>query len=583
VGKYFDYEPPKSAWDISSGIDKIGDALTDVLNRRQKQKQIDAELAQNATQQAINQRKANEDTQRFNRQNRIEEAGASANAIKAMREGDPQSAEVYVHGAGGTFEPGPIADVGPAPQAPVVPVSPAPVPPEIAARRRGQTSTSEEPSPYVSKGRPMLPPESVSDPLHPEPPVFTDDGPAPPSMVRTMGMAPDVQSQRISDTQDMAKEEQNRLDQAKYGKEKSAFDTADAAYPEQRLAYNQAEKRAIDERPYTIKYGPNDPGVKVDVASQRYRGRQQAADDFLASLDGLNLDEQGKQAAQSAHARILAGDDPKQAIRGFQAERVGLGNRQNSNEQKALDRASREKNAQTVAASPKDRNFESMIAERRASGTRQDLNSFRQDMSDWERNVAATAKDSGAYKRLKFALDNLESGNPVRQHEGAAGLVGFFRGANAVTSDAYKNIIGNVSGAGGRIEQAIESIQTGQYGEQNAAILRQAAHAAVDEQQQLMAQHHEAAKRLFGPGSGYENYAGNVNQRVSGVLHDLGYDGAPIYEAAGPSAQLGSTHRPYQPPAKAAARPAGAPPEVKAKDKAQKLKDVADALKQAGF
>lgn len=603
---YFDYTPQKSALDFNEGLSSLGDALTDVLNRRQKQRQADAELAFKqqdeerknkqtdasiAYYKSIADRGERRDALTFGAQQAERESNAKIAASKALAEGNPELANVIMSGAK-TFDPmtgeptgqgqvvaGPARDVGPAPVAPVAPQAPQPVPPEIAARRRGRTNTSEDEGAgfYRSQGRPM-PPQTGVDPLHPEPPVFTDDG-KPPNPAMFRDFSPSAQAARYQDTGDALAEQQARLDAQKYSVAKQDFDHLAADYPAAKAEYEADRRTAENERPYTLRFGANDPGVQVTPQAQRYAHRQQAADDFAQTVAAMpNLSDRDRDAAALAHQAILAGEDPKQVFKQFNLERSTGQNQtfkhgeNQFHEQEADKRTALMANAKGSFADPKVM----QAHEAQARGTANDINSLNRSIDGFATKFGEVTKEHRAWTRLDSALANLDSNNAVQQHEGASALVGFFRGGNMVTSDAYKNILGNISGMGGRLDQAIESISSGRYSDENAAILRQAAHEAVNQYKTQLRALQDGAVNAFGPGSGYENYAGNVNARIGGLFKTLGMPVPPIYPDDPSAVRLGERVRPYMTPPKK--RPPGAPPETRAKDKANHAKSLDDAM-----
>jgi hypothetical protein len=583
---YFDpsaYGPQKSALDFSTGLSSLGDALTDVLNRRQKQREIDAKMALDKTQQDINGRKALEDTMRFRREEAADQSRATLEAQKYMGQGNPQAAAAVMHGVvsydpatgaetgRGELVPGPARDVGPAPQAPVAPEAPAPVPPEVLARRRGRTSTSEDEDTgfYQSKGRPMPAAQGV-DPL--APPEFTDDGEPPsPSLFREY--SPEAQASREEDTRDALAEQQARMDAEKYGAEKATYDKAAADFPGQKSDYDRERTIAENERPYTLRFGKNDPGVTVDVAAQRYRARDQAAEDFAASLDGLTLDEQGKQAARAAYSAIKAGSDPRAAIKQFNAERIGLHGEEFKHgegllrDQAALERAQ--------IAGPRGGDYHiGQLHEQQEAGTVRDMKEFQQDFRDWEQKAAGIPLQSKSYARLSMALKNINSGNGPLQRDAQSALVSYFSGGGVVREFEQKFLLSNLAGLGAQGETALEHLKSGKLGPTDLRVMQEATRRALQEQQDRAEELAQSAHVRFGPGSGYENFGGNVDAAVGGTLRALGYDAEPMYPGQ-EAVRLGDIVRPYRAQGK---RPAGAPPQVQARDKAKHTSSLDDAM-----
>jgi hypothetical protein len=380
----------------------------------------------------------------------------------------------------------------------------------------------------------------------------------------------------------MAAEEQKRLDDAQFGKDKSAYDAQAAAYPAQQAAYTADQRQAERERPYTLRFGKNDPGVQITEQQQRYSGRNAAVEDFDRTVAAMpNLSDTDKANALLARNEIAAGGDPKQVMKSFNLGHITgqkFGNTKELagiNNQASLERT---KIMAAAKAGQEDPQW-AKVEELRAAGNRQDRATFDREFSDWESKAAGLPLDAKAYKRLAFVATNLDSGNPTQQKEAAEGLVGFFRGG-VTTGAAQKFVLGQIGGMGARAQTALERVTTGKYGAEDLAILQQAAKNAVAEQQNLAQRHYESARRIFGPGSGNDELAGNINARVQGTLRDFGYESPPLYPEAEPM-QLGTNHRPYQdkPPAPPTRAP-GAPPEVQAGDKAKAKAALHDELMQ---
>ena len=627
---YFDirgYAPQKSTADITEGLNNLGDALTDVLNRRQKaqqfQQQLDFENQDAARKFAQNQ--GNQDYQNriidqrdkrdqltFNQGQEAHKRDATIAAAKAMADNNPELAKAIMHGTvtydpatgaetgRGEIVPGPMKDVGPEPQAPVPPQAPQGVPPEIAARRRGLTSTSADPNDiYQRQGTPM-PPQTGVDPTESfgRPKNFipsgltltSDEGPVEeaqggppnnpaPGSVSSRGFAPDIQASREQATSDMAAEEQARMDQAQYGQQKTAFDAASAAYPAERARYDASRGAAERERPYTARFGANDPGVSFTPETQRYAHRQAAADDFVDSLHGVALDERGQQAAQAAHAAIMAGEDPQKVYKAFEAARtMGQTFDFKHGENQFHEQESDKRTAMMARAKGPQASLDVVRAdEARAGGNRQDQAELRRDFSDWESKVAALPLDAKSFKRLEFAARNINSDNPLQQKEAAEGLVGFFRGG-VTTASAQNFLLGHVSGLGGQAETAVEHVKSGKYGPQDLAVIAQAAKNAVTEQRDTAMRHAASAAVRFGPGSGFESLAPQVNAKVQGTLREFGVEVPPIYPDAGPAIPLGSTARPYQGQPKPA--PRRGPPEIDARNRGKSKAALDEAMGQ---
>lgn len=572
MGRYFDYSPPASALDLTTGLSSAGDALTDILNRRQKQREIEARLAMDKTQQAINVRKANEDTQRFQHQQHLDRLQA-VNAVQGrLNEGDQGGAQAIAHAFDMQMDPGQPADVGPAPQAPVAPQPAMGVPPEIAARRRGRTSTSEDQAQgfYQSKGEPAG--SYVGrDPLNPE-----DAGK--PSAVATREYNPETQAARYQDTSDMVREEAAKADQQRFDQEKGAYDQAEAAFPGQQRDYQAASKRANEERPFTLHMDQGDQGIQLHGRSKDAQ-REEAAQKFLAAFDGVNLSPEEKEAVRTGYGSIVAGEDPAKAMAAFRKQRAGLQGQAFKHGENQFHEGEADKRTAMMASgrSAKDDYYRAAADERRAAGNHADRTEVRQEVQDWERNTAGLSKDAQVWKRLRMSLANIKSDNPVAQQDALLGLASVFRGGNAATKDVTDAIRGHMSGLGGRVEGAAEALQTGRLGDEQARNGIAAVQQAIREHDAQIMEHATSFARHFGPGNGYESQAKFLNAKLASFMAEHGLQAPQLYEDISGDTGLGSKKRPYQAP-KMPPRPGGAPPEIKAKDKGKASSALDEAM-----
>jgi hypothetical protein len=163
-------------------------------------------------------------------------------------------------------------------------------------------------------------------------------------------------------------------------------------------------------------------------------------------------------------------------------------------------------------------------------------------------------------------------------------LASVFRGGNAATKDVTENIRAHLSGLGGRAEGVAEGLESGQLGAEQRANAAQAARLALREHDEQLRLHYQSFKDNFGPGTGSDSEAAYLNGKIKAIMSEHGLEAPPVYGDANPATgALGSNRRPYQAQPKAAPKRApGAPPEVKAKDKALKNKAVDDALGAIG-
>jgi hypothetical protein len=392
---YLDPSVP-NVMDLTPGFSALGDALTEVLKAKH-QRQIQERLL------AQRQMKVVRDTQAQGRMERrdaadftMKDEGRIAKAREAMRKamGGPGGVEEAKLIAGGTpiFDRQTMQQIGslgirqdapnlpPKPQAPTAPAPLAAMPPEIAARRR------EAVPPAVSG--PM-------GPIAPEPATVGD------------------QMERIQSTSDMVAEEQQRMDAAAHGQATKQFEGAQAAFPGQMQQYGRDVTEAKRSAP-TFITRPGQPDQPVDMVALRTQGRKTAADEFLASLAGVNLGENDKAAVQRLHAAISAGNiDAKQAFAALQKERMGLSGIE-SRERMASDRNETTLEAARIHASRPptmidlgERKFRFDQQKERSDKLRKDIDKFIQ------RFDAKTIHDD--YVSVPNIIADLKSTNPQRQ------------------------------------------------------------------------------------------------------------------------------------------------------------------------
>lgn len=178
------------------------------------------------------------------------------------------------------------------------------------------------------------------------------------------------------------------------------------------------------------------------------------------------------------------------------------------------------------------------------SGNRQDMGTLRQAFKDW-RTENTLDVDSKTNRRLSTALSNIDSGNSMQQKEAAESLVSIFKGGGQVTKASQDLLLKHLGGLVADAQSWLQGLQNGQYGSRELNILKQAAHGAMEEQQQRLGTAYKSAVEAFGPGSGFENLGGNVNHAIKGEFKQFGLDVPDIYQQeSAPKVTLGSGSRP---------------------------------------
>lgn len=347
---YFTDSGPPALPDLSEGISKIGDALTQTLAARRQQQQFDAKMKFDREQEARKAATAKAQQDYENRgqdernlrdratfaQNTAEfERKAGSDITQHLADADVQGATAiaartphFDPATGkttyGTLTPGPMRDVGPEPVAAPASERPAPAaPPPAAAMPAG---------PPPMQG-PVLTPEAVTGAA-----AADTFGQAPPEILarkraleaqrgrEQADRAVAVETQRLADSA----EGQRNEDMLSYPSRQAEtrglqrkFDASQAEVPAAHDQWLREKRSAENEVPYKLQFG-NEAPVTLDVQTQRYQHRSANADDFLASHAGVAVTERDKAALRAAHAAILDGLPIKDAEKQFQAERVGI-------------------------------------------------------------------------------------------------------------------------------------------------------------------------------------------------------------------------------------------------------------------
>lgn len=364
---YFDYSAP-TVPDLGEAIKPIGDALTEVMRRRQQDQQFQEKMKFDREQE---QRKFDQAKMNYDYQNRIiaqreqrdqrefqqrQNVYRSGQADKARHAATPQEAqsildETVLYGPDGKesgrgkLTAGPMRDVGAEPLEPMQPELPAAemgaaipdviqaipgMPPELAARLRGKKRPEPE------EGAMVGPIPAAEELRHAE---IQRMGSEPPSADETdvegrlSAAEAERQSQeaklrRYGEQYEAYRHEEPTLERANaavdaYDADVGRFNEEKQSLPGRRAEFAAASRQAELERPYTISFGQGQPETTFDFKTQRYAAREQNAQDFLNSLPP-NMSPQDQEAARAAYGAIIAGQDPKAVLSAYQKERVGL-------------------------------------------------------------------------------------------------------------------------------------------------------------------------------------------------------------------------------------------------------------------
>lgn len=147
-------------------------------------------------------------------------------------------------------------------------------------------------------------------------------------------------------------------------------------------------------------------------------------------------------------------------------------------------------------------------------------------------------------RQLKAAMGNIVSGNPLAEKDAQIQLARFFRGAMPTEGEMHM-LYANL---GGRLGQAlpkfIEDMSRGGLSPEQKNILKESIDVAQRESDEQIANIVESARTNFGPGSGHENLAGNINARVKGLFRGVGVKVPDVFApgddgSAAPTVTLG--------------------------------------------
>lgn len=508
---YFDYSRPEVN-DASEGIRRIGDALSQTLERRRKQQEF---AKTQEFQREQEDRKFTQSENQLKYQNRTQDArekrdefdfvqkqqkfrGEQTRAVqKALADGNPQLAAALAQettlfdpktgsASHGKLTAGPVRDVGPAPQEPPLPLAkPDPVefgpvvPPEIAARRRGMKAPEPEKDALVG------PIPSAEERRHAE---IQRIGTQPPSL-----NVPDVEGQLAAaeaerqgqieqrgrfeaqsrgfraEAEQATAEEQAKLDQHSTElhaaeRDQARFRERSAGLPVARAQHTADERRAENERTYSLQFG-DEPPVQLDVQTQRYASREAAANDFLSSLP-QGLSPQDQAAARNAHAAILSGDDPQKAIAAYNKERAGIATRDLTQSEGAARDKNRIDVAHINARKP------GLVLQERRFAAGQDKDRRKETRGDIEHWLKASGLETApkALAALDQSLKQLK-GNAPEQQAALVGMARATQGDNRFSDADYKVFVQNGGiGTLDQIAQTFQRIENGEFGEERIAV-----------------------------------------------------------------------------------------------------------------
>jgi hypothetical protein len=483
---YFDTSLPDTI-DLTPGVKAFGDALTEVMKRKQQQKQFDEQMKFNREQEdrKFTQAQMNIDYQKnlanlkdrreqldFNmRQNqhvattkerarRAASPQESASILDDLRTYDPATGKETGRGK---LTPGQLKGVGPEPT-----MDPKPelgpevqdavpdmlqmvpgMPPELAARLRGKARPQPTMGPFQTPEE-----QAAAEPAQRR---FDADFAGYQADVRGGG-------DRLRAAQ---------AAQDKFGAQSADYEDKLDAFPARQRAHQAAVRHAENTRPYTMSVGPNDPGTTFDFETQRHAAGKEAAERFLSSLPAT-VDAPTRQAAQVVAGYLASGtikaDQAGVALQKVLAQGVGeAGKDRRATAEIAKDIKVAEINSRKPGLVLSQQRFQ-------ASQDKDIRKETRKDIHEW---LKASGLDKAPMQRATMANGlRMLNGNGKEQQAGLVMMARETQGDNRFSNDDYRVFV--KAGGVGTVDQAANTFQQlvdGQFGDQTIAVAKQMATA----------------------------------------------------------------------------------------------------------
>jgi hypothetical protein len=483
---YFDTSLPDTI-DLTPGVKAFGDALTEVMKRKQQQKQFDEQMKFNREQEdrKFTQAQMNIDYQKnlanlkdrreqldFNmRQNqhvattkerarRAASPQESASILDDLRTYDPATGKETGRGK---LTPGQLKGVGPEPT-----MDPKPelgpevqdavpdmlqmvpgMPPELAARLRGKARPQPTMGPFQTPEE-----QAAAEPAQRR---FDADFAGYQADVRGGG-------DRLRAAQ---------AAQDKFGAQSADYEDKLDAFPARQRAHQAAVRHAENTRPYTMSVGPNDPGTTFDFETQRHAAGKEAAERFLSSLPAT-VDAPTRQAAQVVAGYLASGtikaDQAGVALQKVLAQGVG---------EAGKDRRATAEIAKDIKVAEINSRKPGLVLQQMRFNASQDKDirkETRKDVADWLK-AAGLERAPMQLANMRQSLQQLR-GNGKEQQAALVLMGRATQGDNRFSDKDYKVFVEN--GGVGALDSASSTIQQlidGQYGDETIAIASQMANA----------------------------------------------------------------------------------------------------------
>lgn len=328
---------------------------------------------------------------------------------------------------------------------------------------------------------------------------------------------------------------------------RAQFETESASFPQRQAAHEANVRRAEATRPYTMSFGPGQPSMTFDFQTQRFAGANAAAEQFLSNLPD-NMSPAQQAAARETYSAIKSGVDPQKAQAEF-SRRLRLGVEQEfKSGENVLDRQNR---IDVVAERNKRPQVSPMVAIARGNLALSAEKQGNEQFQAFLRNQGYKA-DVAAMKDLIDSSNALKVGNSMLDIGAGAAVARKANGSGVLTNQDMTRFWDAIGGVGARPENWFESVISGEMGEEKRRIVIEGVIHKVDAEQKRLANMAIQADKKFAGEPWYPGTRAAYFDFLPG-LPDMG-------EAQGP--RIGTSGVPR--------KAKGAPPEIKAKDKAKK-------------
>ena len=260
------------------------------------------------------------------------------------------------------------------------------------------------------------------------------------------------------------------------------------------------------------------------------------------------LDEDIEKRTAASGMNVLARAQAAEAKRTFDAEQAALYKNQGMTVGDRKDIAEINARAKLGAA-----RISSDPALKADAGNRGDMNSLQRAMTNAERTVDWKGL-VGANKSLRDSMAAINTDNPVAEKEAMVSFARFMRGAMPTEGEMHL-VYGNLGGLAQKIPGLIEQMERGGLAPEQKRLVKDAINHAHHTWETKRDQTLGALRTQFGPGSGFEHMAPQINTQLRARAQFAGADMPDVYPDAQGGVVLGSGERPKAAAARAKSNP----------------------------